>query len=99
VTLVAGEMLFEQGDRGDLVYVVEEGGVEVYRARPDGTYELLTIVGPGQYFGELGPMLNLPRSASARAIVPTRLTGYTVRAFRSLPGTGAGTLAPAAHGS
>ncbi len=31
--------------------------------------EVLAEIGPGNYFGEIGPMLNLPRSASARAQV------------------------------
>jgi len=82
VTLSTGDVLFNQGDRGDLVYVVEQGEVEVYRKRADGGEEVLAVVGLGQYFGELGPMLNLPRSASARAQSPCRLTGYPVRAFR-----------------
>jgi putative ABC transport system ATP-binding protein len=74
-------VLFNQGDRGDLVYVVEQGEVEVYRTRADGGEEVLAVVGVGQYFGELGPMLNLPRSASARAQSPCRLTGYPVARF------------------
>jgi putative ABC transport system ATP-binding protein len=84
VTLSPGEILFHQGDRGDLVYVIEEGDIEIYRERADGTEEILATVNTGQYFGELGPMLNLPRSATARARArkPTRLTGYTVRTFR-----------------
>jgi len=40
------------------------------------------VAGPGGYFGEVGPMLNLPRSASARARAHCRLTAYPVRAFR-----------------
>jgi putative ABC transport system ATP-binding protein len=82
VGLGAGEVLFEQGDRSDLVYVVEEGEIEIYATRADGSDELLTVVGPGRYFGELGPMLNLPRSASARARVASRLTSYPFQSFR-----------------
>jgi len=82
VVLGAGEVLFEQGDRSDLVYVVEEGEVEIYETRTDGSFELLSRIGPGRYFGELGPMLNLPRSASARATVPSRLISYPFQSFR-----------------
>jgi putative ABC transport system ATP-binding protein len=82
VTLAPGQMLFEQGDRGDLIYVVEEGEIDVYRRRDDGTEEPLAVIEAGHYFGELGPMLNLPRSACARARTGARLTGYTVRGFR-----------------
>ena len=77
-----GQILFAQGDRGDLVYVVEEGKVEVYRTRADGTEEFLALIAPGNYLGELGPLLNLPRSASARARTACRLTSYPLRAFR-----------------
>ena len=37
-----GEVLFEQGDPGDLVYVVESGDVEIFRVRDDGTDERVT---------------------------------------------------------
>ena len=82
VVLAAGQVLFRQGDRGDLIYMVEDGVVEIYHVRADGSENILAHIGSGNYFGELGPMLNLPRSACARAKAPCRLTGYTVRAFR-----------------
>jgi putative ABC transport system ATP-binding protein len=80
--LAAGEVLFEQGDRGHLVYLVESGRIEIFRRRIDGTTEHLAHIGPGNYFGELGPMLNLPRSASARADEDSELVALTVRDFR-----------------
>ena len=83
VTLEAGEILFRQGDRGDLIYAVEDGAVEIYQVMSDDTHVPLAVIEAGNYFGELGPMLNLPRSACARAAKPTRLTGYTVRRFRN----------------
>jgi len=82
IELAAGEILFAQGDRGDLVYVVESGQIEVFRTRDDGTEELLTTVESPSYFGELAPMFGLQRSASARAVGPTTLTGYGLRDFR-----------------
>jgi putative ABC transport system ATP-binding protein len=82
VTLATGEVLFRQGERGDLIYHVESGLLEVYRERSDGGTEVLSHVGPGNYVGELGPILNLPRSASVRALEDTVIVGYTVRAFR-----------------
>jgi putative ABC transport system ATP-binding protein len=82
VTLATGEVLFRQGERSDLIYHVESGLLEVYRERSDGGTEVLSHVGPGNYVGELGPILNLPRSASVRALEDTVIVGYTVRAFR-----------------
>jgi putative ABC transport system ATP-binding protein len=83
VTLADGQYLFRQGDPSDLVYLVRSGEVEILRETGDGTEEHVTLIGPDGYFGELGPMLNLPRSASARAVGPTLLTGSSIQHFRS----------------
>jgi putative ABC transport system ATP-binding protein len=83
VKLDLGEVLFEQGDASDLVYVVETGLVDIFRRRTDGTEERLRTAKPGEYFGELGPLLRLQRSASARALIDTTLTGYSPEAFRN----------------
>lgn len=78
-----GEVLFSQGDPGALVYIVEEGHVQVFRCRDDGTEEVLNEFGPGGYFGELAPMFGLPRSATARAVGPSIVTGLPLSEFRS----------------
>jgi putative ABC transport system ATP-binding protein len=82
IELGENELLFEQGDPAQLIYVVEEGEIELFRPLADGGEEHLSVRGRGTWFGEMGPMLGLPRSASARAAVPSRLTGYGLQAFR-----------------
>lgn len=82
VALGDGEVLFRQGDPGELVYVVERGAVQLYRERADGGEDALETLGPDRYFGELAPLLRLPRSASARAAGETVVTAYTLRRFR-----------------
>jgi putative ABC transport system ATP-binding protein len=84
VHLAAGEVLFRQSERGELIYHVESGLLEVYRELAGGGEEELARTEPGNYVGELGPILNLPRSASVRALQDTVVTGYTVRAFRRI---------------
>ena len=86
VSLEPGEVLFRQGDPSELVYLVRSGEIEIFRERRDGTEEPLTLVGAGNYFGELGPMLNIPRSATARARGPVLLTGCSVQQFRAWHG-------------
>ena len=81
VELAEGELLFAQDDHSDLVYVIDEGEVGIYRVLDDNTEELMNVMRTGQYFGELGPLLGTPRSASARAAVPTKLTGYPIHEF------------------
>jgi putative ABC transport system ATP-binding protein len=82
VTFAAGQLIFSQGDRADVVYVIDSGSVEIFRPRPDGGEEHLAVLGHGQYFGELGPLLGFPRSASARAAAETTLVAYGPREFR-----------------
>ncbi|HVE98028.1 MAG TPA: ATP-binding cassette domain-containing protein [Mycobacteriales bacterium] len=89
VELAAGEVLFEQGSRGALIYVVDQGEIELVRARVDGDEDLLGTAGPGEYFGELGPLLGFPRAATARARGRTVLRAYTVSDFREQVGTDA----------
>jgi putative ABC transport system ATP-binding protein len=84
--LAAGEVIFEQGDPSDRIYVVEEGEIEIYRTHTDGTIDLTITHGPGSYFGEIGPIFGLARSAGARATQPTRLTGHTPQQFRETMG-------------
>lgn len=83
VELAAGAMLFRQGEKSDLVFMVDAGTVDILREHPDGSEELLTTLEPGTYFGEMGPMLGIPRTATARAHTDATLTGYTLRQFRA----------------
>jgi len=84
VTLEPGQYLFRQGDPSDLVYLIQSGEIEILRDMADGRQERLAVIRGGAYFGELGPMLNLPRTASARALTYAILTGCSVQQFRKL---------------
>lgn len=66
VRLAAGEVLFSEGDVGELAYVVKEGEIEIVRAGAGGE-ELVARLSAGNYFGELAPVLKMPRTATARA--------------------------------
>jgi putative ABC transport system ATP-binding protein len=84
LSLEEGDILFEQGSPSDFVYLVDEGEIELLRDRADGTKEIVRVVGPGGYFGELGPLLGLARSASARARTVAVVTGHSPRDFKRL---------------
>jgi len=86
--LEAGEVLFEEGTMGDCIYVVSEGEVEIMRELAGGGEELLKVVNVGDYFGEIGPLFHLPRSATVRARTASSAVGYTVQAFRERLGGG-----------
>lgn len=88
IKLKAGEVLFEEGTRGSLVYSVERGRVGIFRLLEDGSEEQLDTVTKGQYFGELAPMLGTPRSATARATTAATVRSYTLADFRRRQGLG-----------
>jgi putative ABC transport system ATP-binding protein len=87
IQLKAGTILFNQGALADMIYTVAEGELEVARGR-----EVLRIAKAGDYFGEIGPLFGLRRSATVRARTDAVVTGHSVPAFRQLFG------ADAAHG-
>jgi putative ABC transport system ATP-binding protein len=88
VRLEAGEVLFEQGMMGDLIYIVSEGELEIIRELESGGEELLKVATAGEYFGEIGPVFHMPRSATVRALTDATVIGYTVRTFRERLGVG-----------
>ena len=75
-------MLFEQCTMGDLIYVVSEGEFDIVRELADGGEELVKVAGPGDYFGEIGVLFHMPRSATVRARTDATVVGYTAQAFR-----------------
>lgn len=92
----AGEFVFEEGDPSDRMYIVAAGRVGIsLRGRSDPG-EFLTIVAPGECFGEMGLFDDLPRSATAHALEETRLFAldkYRLRGLMaSYPGLALGLL-------
>ena len=72
-SLRRGEILFNEGDDGNQLYVVTEGKIKLGRTSPDGRENLLAILGPGQMFGELSFFDPGPRSATATAVTDVEL--------------------------
>ena len=67
----AGEVIFQEGDAGDGIYVVEEGGVEISTKINDQETRTLSRLGGGTFFGEMAVLDGQPRSATATAEVDT----------------------------
>ena len=66
-----GEAIFQQGDPGQMLYLVESGQVRIYVQDEEGQETSVTLCGPGDMFGELAVIDGLPRSASAVAMEST----------------------------
>lgn len=70
----AGEIIFQQGDPGDGVYVVESGNVEISALVKEKQQRVLTRYGPGGFFGEMAVIDEHPRSATAIATADSALS-------------------------
>jgi len=56
--------IFHAGDPADAVFVVASGRIKVVITSTDGKEFILTVLGPGQVFGEMALLESAPRSAS-----------------------------------
>ncbi|MQA93852.1 MAG: cyclic nucleotide-binding domain-containing protein [Streptosporangiales bacterium] len=75
VRINRGQTLFSEGDDGDRLYVILDGKVKLTRTAPDGRENLLSVLGPGEMFGELSLFDPRPRTASAVAVTDVRMAG------------------------
>lgn len=67
----ASEAIFEQGERGDAMFIIRSGRVKIY-SQGEGSKELtLNVYGKGDFFGEFSLIDGEPRSASAEAVERT----------------------------
>jgi CRP/FNR family transcriptional regulator, cyclic AMP receptor protein len=65
---LAGQIIISAGEKGDAMYIVQSGRVELYLQDTADERVGLGFVEPGDIFGELGLLDNEPRSASAVAL-------------------------------
>ena len=73
IELKQGVRLFETGDRGDELYIVRSGKVEIFIRNVAGEKIILTVAGQGDLFGELSMLDSGPRTATALALEDTEL--------------------------
>jgi CRP-like cAMP-binding protein len=68
-----GEVVFNEGDPGDSLYIVLSGKIKLGRRAADGRQNLLALTGPSDMIGELSLFDPGPRTATATAVTDTRL--------------------------
>jgi hypothetical protein len=82
----AGTVLVQEGAASDRAYVIRRGQAEVRKAQKDGNYAVIAQLGPGDWVGEMGLLLNLPRSASVVAVADLEVEPMTRENFEHLIG-------------
>jgi|GEM_PF-1088017 len=80
----SGDVVFRQGEPGDLVYSIVSGEVEILREMPDGEERLLATMGPGEYFGEMALISDAARTATVRARSDVEVVGMGRADFTAL---------------
>jgi CRP-like cAMP-binding protein len=88
--LVRGDVLFREGDPADKLYLVTRGRLAIAIANPiDHRETVVSLMEPGDLFGEMGMLDDGPRSAMARALEPSEVLEIpydtVVAAFRAEP--------------
>jgi len=68
VELSRGDVLFREGEPGDRLYVIAQGKIKLGRRSSDGRENLLSVLGPGEMFGELSLFDPGPRTATASSV-------------------------------
>ena len=71
-TLAPGDTVFDEGDPGDHLYVIQSGEVELAREGPEGR-RVVARLGPGDFFGEVSAVAGQRRSTRAVAVKQTRV--------------------------
>ncbi len=84
-----GEVVFREGERGDALFIIQSGAVEISR-QAGGRKVVVGLLQRGDFFGEMAIVDDDVRSATATSIADTRLLPITRRSFheraRSDPG-------------
>ena len=75
-------VIMAAGDPIDSLYIVIAGRLKVMMGDAEGKEVILSLIGPGEFFGEMGLIDDSPRSASVICIEPCELLSIAKRDFR-----------------
>ncbi|ORZ19143.1 cyclic nucleotide-binding-like protein [Lobosporangium transversale] len=81
-----GQTVVRQGDQGDNFFIIESGEATVTKCSEDGKEFPMPGLGPGQYFGELALLNEMPRAATVKAQGRLKCATLGKRAFVRLLG-------------
>ncbi|HKD99188.1 MAG TPA: Crp/Fnr family transcriptional regulator [Micromonosporaceae bacterium] len=77
-----GDVIFNEGEPGDSLYIVLTGKIKLGRRAADGRQNLIALMGPSDMVGELSLFDPGPRTATATAVVDSRVARLRKQALR-----------------
>lgn len=72
-TYEKGEMIYMAGDKGEKLYVIHTGKVKVTRFTESGKEQVIRVLGPGEFMGELSLFSPLPLTDNGETLSKTRV--------------------------
>lgn len=76
-----GDVLFREGQVGNRLYVIARGKIKLGHSSSDGRENLLSVLGPGEMFGELSLFDPGPRTATATSVADSVCYELSHQAF------------------
>src|SRR6267143_1191460 len=92
VRVPENEVIFNQGDAGDALYIVLQGRVRIATTDHFGRERVLAFYGPGEFFGDMAVLTGAPRSATASASTNLRVLQLRKDDFDVLVATSVGMM-------
>ena len=79
-----GDAVFEEGSKGDKLYIIVQGKVDVTRADAENEKVLVAVLHDGDYFGEMALFEDVVRSATIRTAEESRLLVLNKQEFTEI---------------
>jgi len=80
----SGDYIFFEGDIDQHFYIIEEGSIQIFTKNAQGQRLDISIIEPGESFGELALLDSRARSASAQAAEDCTLIKVSARGYEQL---------------
>ncbi|MBL1352599.1 MAG: Crp/Fnr family transcriptional regulator [Zetaproteobacteria bacterium] len=77
-------MIVQEGERGEALYIILEGSVKISTYSCDGREVILSLLEPGAFFGEMSLLDRQPRSANATSLESTTVVQIRRKNFEHL---------------
>ena len=77
-------VVFFENEEGDFFFTILEGRIKVTILGDDGREVILSVLGPGDFFGEMALLDNEPRSATAIAVEESELLSLHRNDFQTV---------------